>query len=381
MMPRDGSRREFFKKLAQGAAGICAAACPLALMMKSDRAEARRLPLKLHPASHWKPAGKQEVDCLLCPRLCTLRNNERGHCGVRINRGGKLYTLVFGRPCTYHVDPIEKKPIFHYAPGSLAYSIATAGCNMSCTFCQNWNISQFKPEQIPGYDMPPVKVITEAVKTQSRVIAYTYSEPVVFFEYMMATAELGRKYGVDSVVISNGYIKKQPLSELVKVVNAIKVDFKAYSENFYQKYCAGHLKPVLESLVAIKKSGVWLEIVVLIIPSLNDSEQEIKAMSRWIKANLGPDVPVHFTRFHPTYKLRNLPKTPPSTLQRSRKLAQAEGLRFVYAGNVPGDPSESTYCPKCRKMLIRRLGYVVMSNEIRKGRCRYCQEMIPGIWD
>ena len=322
----------------------------------------------------------KKIKCKLCPRECVIDDRERGYCGARENRGGTYYTLVHSRVCTAHVDPIEKKPLFHFRPGTMAFSVATAGCNVNCKMCQNWEISQVRPEQVPSNYLPPRDLAALARQYDCVSIAYTYSEPVVFYEYVKDGAEAGRAMGVRNVVITGGYIQQGPLKEWCKVVDAIKVDLKAFSEKFYKEVVNGELKPVLETLVTIRKQGTWTEIVYLVIPTLNDGDQEFRALAKWIKSNLGPDVPVHFTRFHPEYLLTNLPPTPIESLERAKGIADAEGLHYVYIGNVPGHPAESTYCPRCRRVIIERLGYIIKQTHMKKGRCGYCQQIIPGVW-
>jgi pyruvate formate lyase activating enzyme len=299
---------------------------------------------------------------------------------VRENRGGSYYTLVHSRLCSMHTDPIEKKPFFHVVPGSQAFSIATVGCNMECKFCQNWEISQYRPEQVPARNVPPKACHGLARTEAAPFIAFTYSEPVVFYEYMLDVARLGQQTGVRSVVVSNGFIEERPLKELLPHLTAFKVDLKAFGNAFYQELCAARLQPVLSALQWIKKAGVWLEIVVLVLPTRNDSEQEIRDLARFVRRNLGPEVPVHFTRFHPTYRVQNLPPTPVSTLERCYDVARAEGLHFVYMGNVPGHPGENTYCHKCGQELVSRTGFTVRANRIAGNACPKCQTPIPGVW-
>lgn len=331
-------------------------------------------------ARYYEKHPDREIECLLCPRLCKLGDKERGYCGVRENIDGTYYTLVYGKICTINLDPIEKKPLFHYLPGSTALSIATAGCNVNCKFCQNWEISQVRPEQIQNYDLPPQGVVQNALKYSSPVIAYTYTEPIIFYEYMYDTSLEARKKGVKSVVITGGYINPDPLLDLVKVVDAIKVDLKAFSQDFYNAYVRGKLEPVLEAIKIIAKSNIWLEIVYLVIPTLNDSSKEIQRMSRWIIKEVGPDVPVHFSRFHPMYLVKNLPPTPLSSLENAYKIARQEGLRYVYIGNVPGHRAESTYCPQCNNVIVNRTGYIIKEVNLKEGRCKKCNNPIPGIW-
>jgi len=331
-------------------------------------------------ARYYKKHPDREIECLLCPRFCKLGDKERGYCGVRENIGGKYYTLVYGKACAIHVDPIEKKPLFHFLPNTNALSLATAGCNVNCKFCQNWEISQVRPEQVQHLDFPPVVAAEYAQEYKCLSIAYTYTEPIVFFEYMYDTSIEAREKGIRNTVITGGHVNPEPLEDLTKVVDAIKIDLKAFSEEFYKNYVMGELKPVQEAIKIVHKSDAWLEIVYLVIPTLNDSPAEIRRMCQWIMKEIGPDVPIHFSRFHPMYLVKNLPPTPVSTLERAYKVALEEGLHYVYIGNVPGHKAESTFCPKCQKRIIKRTGYQIANIEVKGGRCRYCRTPIPGIW-
>lgn len=325
--------------------------------------------------------ASNHVKCQLCPRGCVISEGHRGDCRVRENRGGKLYTMVYGNPCAVHVDPIEKKPFNHFLPTTLAFSLATAGCNLHCLYCQNWQISQVPPEETDNVDLPPEEVIQGALKTGSKSIAYTYSEPVVFYEYMLATARLARPVGVRNVVITAGYISPAPLRELCRTVDAIRIDFKGYNEEFYREVCSGTLSPVLESIKVVHEEGVHLELPILVVPTLNDDEDEIRGMCRWIMDSVGPDVPVHFNRFTPMYKLQNLPTTPVETLERAREIALEEGIHYVYIGNVPGHSANNTYCAHCGKLIIGRVGFYVTEYHLVKGKCEYCGNPIPGVWE
>ncbi len=378
-MSRKLGRREV---LALGGAAAMAACW-------ARRAEARlevgrEIPVEELPAreaSWYRRLEGKRVECGLCPRGCTVADRERGSCGARENRGGTYHTLVHGVVCALHVDPIEKKPFFHVLPGAQALSYATAGCNVECKFCQNWEISQFRPEQVPAYWLPPEAMAALAADRGIPVVAATYSEPSIFWEYVRDVSRAARKRRVRSVVVSNGYIQERPLRDVLPLLDAYKVDLKAFRERFYREVVRGHLKPVLETLERVRAAGVWLEIVVLLIPTLNDGEQEIRDLCRWVRANLGPEVPVHFTRFHPTYRLTDLPPTPVATLERAWRIGQAEGLHFVYVGNVPGHPGESTRCPGCGALLVRRMGYAILANRLERGRCPDCGREIPGVWE
>jgi pyruvate formate lyase activating enzyme len=370
-------RRRFFRTA--GGAGLVLGTDVRGAL--SELAAQGRTPNLSHvEARYYKRLPDREVECLLCPRRCRLGDKERGYCGVRQNDGGTYYTLVYGKACTLNADPIEKKPFFHVLPGTRALSLATAGCNVNCKFCQNWEISQARPEQVDHFDLPPRAVAQAAVRNGCPTIAYTYTEPTVFFEYMVDAAKEGRREGVRSVVVTGGHINPEPLEELTGVATAIKVDLKAFDPSFYKDYVRGDLEPVLEAIKLIARKKVWLEVVYLVIPTLNDGPDEVRRMSRWLAREAGPDVPLHFTRFQPMYLVKNLPPTPVSTLEKLRGIALEEGLRFVYAGNVPGHEAENTVCPGCRRTLIQRYGYEIVVNEIKEGSCPACRTRIPGIW-
>lgn len=319
------------------------------------------------------------VQCELCPNECIMENGQRSKCRARMNKEGTLYSLVYGKPCAVHVDPIEKKPFFHFLPGTTAFSIATAGCVLSCKFCQNWQISQAKPEDTDTHDLPPEKVVKNAIAYGTRSITYTYTEPTVFYEYMYDTAVLAKKNRIKNTMHSCGYIREKPLRKLSRYMDAADIDLKAFTEEFYLRICGGSLKPVLDALVVLKEEGVWIEITNLIIPTLNDAMKNIREMSRWIQKNLGADVPIHFSRFFPHYKLSNLPPTSLETLTAARKTAMDAGLKFVYIGNMR-DEGENTFCPHCKRLLIERIGYFVKQNNVTDGKCRFCRVPIPGVW-
>ncbi|MFQ5878397.1 MAG: AmmeMemoRadiSam system radical SAM enzyme [Acidobacteriota bacterium] len=336
--------------------------------------------LPLTPARWWKELEGLRVECGLCPKKCRVADLERGACGVRENRGGRYYTLVHSRPCSIHIDPIEKKPFNHVLPGTPSLSLATPGCNIECKFCQNWQIAQVRPEQVGTFELRPEQVAALALKHGTPTIACTYTEPVVFSEYVYDVAVAARKAEVRTVLVSNGFILEKPLDDLIAVLGAVKVDLKAYTEKFYREVCGGELKPVLDALRRLREKGMWTEIVVLIVPTLNDGEEEIRGLARFVRGELGPDVPLHFTRFHPSYRIRNLPRTPVRTLERAREIAMAEGLHFVYLGNIPGHPGNNTYCPRCGEIVIRRVGMAMVRNRLTGGRCHNCRRVIPGIW-
>ncbi|MFH0763527.1 MAG: AmmeMemoRadiSam system radical SAM enzyme [Candidatus Omnitrophota bacterium] len=332
-------------------------------------------------ASFWYKVKGNVVQCVLCPRRCVINSGQRGACTVRVNKDGMLYTLGYGNPVAVHVDPIEKKPFFHVLPGENAFSIAVAGCNMRCLFCQNWTISQAKPDETAAYDMPPEAAVAAAAKHNCPFIVYTYTEPTVFYEYMLDISKLARSKGLKNGMHTCGYINPEPLAELLEYMDAVNVDLKGFNVEFYRKMGAfAELKPVLETLKAVKARGVWLEITNLIIPGLNDDPEEIKSMCEWIKESLGDEVPLHFSRFMPAFRLQNLPPTPVEKLDEAYKIAKGAGLKYVYVGNVPGNPKENTYCPNCGKMIVNRIGYEVVENNITDSKCKFCGERIAGIW-
>jgi pyruvate formate lyase activating enzyme len=297
-----------------------------------------------------------------------------------MNIDGKLQTLVYGKPCAAHVDPIEKKPFYHFLPGSLSFSLATAGCNLHCLYCQNWEISQSNPEDTINMDMPPEEVVSQAVKNKCKSIACTYSDPVVFFEYAADIAGEAHKNDILNVWVTAGYINQKPLEEACGFLDGIKVDFKGITQDFYETVTRGDIGPVMNSIKAIKEKGVWLELVNLVVPTYNDTRDDFSRLCDWITANLGPDVPVHFSKFWPMYKLKNLPPTPEGSLILARDIAMSKGINYVYTGNIPEHEGNNTYCPACKKLIIRRLGYTVMENNMSGGQCGFCNNIIPGRW-
>ena len=321
------------------------------------------------------------IKCLLCAQECVINVNERGRCHARININGKLKSLVYGRPISIHIDPIEKKPFFHFLPGSQAFSLATSGCPLSCQFCQNWEISQAKPEDFLVDYISPESIVENSKYRGIPIIAFTYNEPTVFTEYLTDIARIAKKKGIRSVLVSCGFMNEKPLKEMCEVLDAIKIDLKGFSEEFYRKVSSAELKPVLRSIKQVSKSGVHLEIVNLVVPTLNDSEKMLNDLCDWIVGEIGQDVPIHFTKFHPDYKLLNLPPTPISTLEHARETAMTKGIHYVFVGNVPGHEGNSTYCPNCGKIVIKRTGLFTTEIHLKNGRCEYCNCKIAGVWN
>jgi pyruvate formate lyase activating enzyme len=327
-------------------------------------------------ALFWQKIKDKIVRCSLCPRFCMIREGARGNCGVRENRDGKLYSLVYGKPLSLNLDPIEKKPLYHFLPSEKTLSFGTAGCNLKCMYCQNWEISQCSPEELPATFMLPEEIVNACKKEKSRIISYTYTEPTIFYEYMLDTSKFASKNKIKNVMVSNGYINSAPLKKL-NSIDAANIDFKGNS-GFYRNIANASLEPVQETMIALKKKKVWLEITNLIVPTLNDSEKNIKWLVDWIYENLGPNTPVHFSAFWPTYKLKNIPSTSIQKLREARKIAMKK-LNYVYTGNLPDDEGSITYCPKCKKPVIRRQGFSVIQNKLVNGKCS-CGEKIPGVW-
>lgn len=321
-----------------------------------------------------------DVKCLLCAQSCILKPGERGKCRARMNVNGEMRSLVYGRPVTIHIDPIEKKPFYHFLPGSEAFSFSTSGCPLRCKFCQNWEISQSMPEDFDVRLVPPSEIVFSASSKRLPVIAFTYNEPTVFMEYLSDTATLARKRKLRCVLISCGFMNPEPLKEMCNLLDAIKIDLKGYSEDFYRNVCSAELRPVLNSIRQVAKSGVHLEIVNLVVPTLNDSDRMMTGLADWITGEIGPDVPIHFTRFHPDYQLQNLAPTPVATLERARNLAMSKGIRFAYVGNVPDHPGNHTYCPQCGKRVIERSAFFVTRMNLERGSCKFCGKPIAGVW-
>lgn len=369
------NKRDFVKKCLYLSSGIlCFPVKGSCLISPDDDQSTGR---KLAMFQEETPRG---IMCMICPNECVLKEGELSQCNNRKVIRSKLYTLAYGNPCSANVDPMEKKPLYHFLPGSRAYSIATAGCNMACLNCQNWAISQVSPEKTRNLDLPPAKVVEECKANNCRSIAYTYTEPVSFYEYTYETATIARNAGIKNVLKTNGYINEAPLRQLSEVIDAANIDLKSFNNNTYIKLTGGKLQPILDAMLLYMEMGVWLEITYLVVPSWTDNLNEIKQMCRWLSDNGFSKTPIHFSRFYPTYKLQQLPPTPVETLEKAASIASGEGLDFVYTGNVPGNELADTRCPSCGEILIRRQGYRIASNIIKDGKCPKCNNAIQGIW-
>lgn len=322
------------------------------------------------------------ITCLLCFRQCLIPEGKRGFCRNRENRKGTLYSLVYGKPSAIQFDPIEKEPMYHNLPGTKILCIGTASCNFRCKFCHNWHLSQKTIEELSSHTIDiSADAIVRMAKERKMGLSFTYNEPTVFYEFMFDIAKLGKQNGLNTIFHTNGGIQEQPLRELLKHMRGVTVDLKGFTADHYREASFAEMAPVLSTLKVIKESGKWLEIVNLIIPTLNDNMDKIREMCIWIKENLGQDVPIHFTRFFPAYKMTHLPPTPVKTLEQAREIAIKEGIRYVYIGNVPGHRYNSTYCPKCNKRIITRIHFSVIDINLKDGKCKNCGNPIPGLWD
>ncbi|HXJ45670.1 MAG TPA: AmmeMemoRadiSam system radical SAM enzyme [Candidatus Dormibacteraeota bacterium] len=339
-------------------------------------------PEPLHQARWWEPESGNRVHCFLCPRHCRIHEGQSGFCFIRVNRGGKLFSLGYGSPAALQVDPIEKKPLNHFLPGTRVFSMGTAGCNMGCFFCQNWDISKSRHDQVHSQSVSAEEVPLLARKNNCSSVAFTYNEPTIWGEYVVDICEAAKSHGLKTVMVTNGYITREAFHDIYDHVDAANVDLKAFTENFYGKTTLTHLQPVLDTLLWLKnETNVWFEITNLMIPTLNDDVEETRRLADWIQENLGADVPLHFTAFHPDFKLQDKPRTPPETLHRARAIALEAGLHYVYEGNIYSDGA-NTNCPKCRTKLIQRSWHTVEENLLRRGgACPQCNFQIAGVWN
>ena len=335
----------------------------------------------LKEAVLWDPAEGRRVRCQLCSFHCLIGEGKLGHCSVRKNVGGKLYSLNYGKVCAANPDPIEKKPLFHFQPGSRSFSIAAVGCNFRCEYCQNWQISQAALEtgRIDGETIAPAQIVEAAVRTGCKSIAYTYTEPTIFMELCDDCARPAQERGLANVFVSNGYLTREAIDFAAGWLDGINVDLKAFSDDYYQRLCGARLQPVLDAIAYIAKhTKIWIEITTLLLPGQNDSEEELKKLAGWLAAEAGPDVPWHISRFYPQYKYTDSLPTPLESMQRAAEIGKAAGLRYVYLGNVPGEDGENTRCHNCRKMLVERMGYRIVANHIEDSKCPHCGTVIAG---
>ncbi len=332
-------------------------------------------------AMFYKTLHDKEVECFLCNHKCRIAPSKFGFCGVRQNREGILYTHVYGEVIAANVDPVEKKPLYHFLPGTTSFSIATAGCNFRCNFCQNWQISQLSKRDgmnLSGYELSPEDIVYQAKNKGCQSISYTYTEPTIFFEYAYDTAKLAKKEGLANIFVSNGYMTSEALETISPYLDACNVDLKSFNEEYYKRMCKAHLEPVLSSIRLMRKLDIWVEITTLVIPDENDGEEELKSIASFI-ANVDPEIPWHISRFHPDYKLIDKSPTPVAILRKAFSLGQKAGLQYIYIGNVFGE-SENTFCPQCQELLIRRRGFIVAENKIRGSVCPSCGRNIKGIF-
>jgi pyruvate formate lyase activating enzyme len=329
----------------------------------------------------YEKLSEGQVRCGLCSHRCAIKPGKRGICGVRENKEGVLYSLVYGTLIAENIDPIEKKPFFHVHPASRSYSIATVGCNFICDFCQNHDISQMPraTRMITGNDFLPAEIVARAKKSGSKTIAYTYTEPTIYFELAFDTAKVATENGMINVFVTNGFMTTEAIETIAPYLTAANVDLKSFRDEFYKKRCGARLTPVLDSLKKMKEKGIWVEITTLLIPTLNDSEEELKDIAQFI-ANLGKETPWHISRFHPQFKMQNLPATPVAVLHRAVEIGKQAGLKYVYSGNVPGDDGENTYCFNCRNLLIERYGFRIVSNNLQGNKCFQCGTELEGIF-
>ena len=386
------TRKEFLKSMGLGASALLCASAGYGF---SGNEENRGKSVKGHifkndaPVNLWKwsiegfhyATDGTTVQCQVCPNRCILEPGDRSICRSKVNINGKLYSLTYGNPCSVNVDPIEKKPLNHFYPRSMILSIATTGCNFRCLNCQNWEISQRKPEELRHYELFPEQVVREAKKRGTPSIAYTYSEPITYYEYMYDTAKLAREAGLRNVLVSNGYINREPLVRLCKYLDGANVNLKSYDDGIYRRLNGGTLRPVLDTFKTMHEQGVWFEMTTLVVPTYVDKPDMIKRMCGWILKELGPDYPLHLLRFFPRYKLTRLPATPITVLERLREVAVKEGIHYVYLGNVPGHEGTHTYCHNCHRILIERKGYLISQYNLEHGRCKFCKAAIPGRWN
>ncbi len=335
----------------------------------------------LKEALLYEKIGDNKVSCRLCSHKCKIPEGKFGVCGVRQNKEGSLYSLVYERPVALNIDPIEKKPIFHLSPGSQSYSLATAGCNFRCGFCQNWQISQLTKGEgahIEGKTVPPEEILNQTLSYKCESISYTYTEPTIFFEYAYDIGKLAKQKGLYNIFVTNGYMSLECLDMLKGVLDAANVDLKSFKDEFYKNTCGARLQPVLDSIKYMRKLDIWVEVTTLVVPGENDSEEELKDIAEFL-TDVGKEIPWHISRFHPDYNMTDKSSTPLKTLIKAREIGFKAGLRYVYTGNIPGDEGENTFCYNCRRLLIGRFGFQILENNITDSKCEFCNAVIDGI--
>ncbi|MBW2369695.1 MAG: AmmeMemoRadiSam system radical SAM enzyme [Deltaproteobacteria bacterium] len=377
--PKPMSRRDFMYQCARCAAGAGLMVIPLT-SVSSGAVELKKGAVGRKLSPYYTPMANLSVRCELCPHHCEVRDGDRGRCDVRENVGGRFYSLVYGNPCAIQIDPIEKIPLYHVLPGVKTYSLATAGCNLDCKFCQDWENARARPEETYNYLLSPQAAVNQALTFECSAVASTFVEPVVFFEYMTDIGRKTKNRPLLNTLHSNGYVNEKPLANIAPYLDAACIDLKAFNDDIYRELTGGRLQPVLDTLLRLREHRIHTEIVNLVIPGKNDDLEQIRAMSRWIRASLGSAVPLHFIRFYPRYKLKSIPPTPMATLEAARTVALQEGLLHVYINNVPEHPAAHTYCPECKHTLIQRVGYKTAVTGLQAGQCRRCGQRIYGIW-
>ncbi|MGC1121845.1 MAG: AmmeMemoRadiSam system radical SAM enzyme [Candidatus Methanofastidiosia archaeon] len=377
------SRRDFIKKSVMAGAGIALGAYGISRLLQHEsisESSSSGQPWKWSKEGYHYITLGDYVKCQVCPNQCILREGIRSVCRNKTNYKGKLYTLAYGNPCAVHVDPVEKKPLFHFLPSSSVFSIATAGCNFRCLNCQNWEISQKSPEETTNMELFPEDVVVKAEQSGCQCIGYTYSEPTAWYEYMYDTAQIATQRRIRNIWVTNGYMNELPLRDLCQYLDAANVDVKSFDEEIYHELNSGMLQPVLNTLKVLKEEGVWFEMTNLVIPTWTDDLDMIREMCQWLYENVGPDYPLHFSRFHPDYKLQHLPPTPVEVLRKARTIAAEEGLHYVYIGNVPGIEEQNTVCPSCQKVVVERKGFFIAQMHVHQGVCEFCGETVAGVW-
>ena len=347
----------------------------------------------MREAMLYKKLEDEKVRCRICAHRCLILPGKTGICGVRKNIEGTLYCLNYRKAIAANIDPIEKKPLFHFRPGTISFSIATAGCNFHCAFCQNWDISQFprnpqrgstRPGQVepqgefPGFDLPPKEIVEKALENNCASIAYTYTEPTIFFEYTYDTAKLAQKEGLKNVLVTNGYQTPETITKMAGLIDAVNIDLKSFRDGYYREICGARLEPVLETIKLIHQAGIWVELTTLVVPKQNDSEEELAEIAEFI-AGIDKNIPWHISRFHPDYEMTNSYPTPLETLEEAAAIGKKAGLNYIYLGNTRGHPLENTSCPRCGKIIIERFGYHI-KNHLKGGRCLHCSQEIPGVF-